>query len=99
MEECADPLQLAVDITFGTASDADSDLPEVFSLPDPRAPKNVGLEIADADRKTIRPGVPVSFNAVETGKSFPFNVRFRETKDTVRGGVVSRPVTVLVNFR
>lgn len=99
VEECAEPVGLVADVTFGTPADADADMPAVFSLPDPRAPKNVGLEIADGDRKTIRPGVVASFNAVGSGKDFPFNVRFRETKDTVRGGVVSRPVTVLVNFR
>ncbi|MET0254741.1 MAG: fimbrial protein [Luteibacter sp.] len=99
VEECAEPVGLVANITFGTTADADPYMPEIFSLPGSRAPENVGLEIADGDKKTIKPGVLAQFNALGTGKSYPFNVRFRETKMTAGGGVVNRPITVMVDFR
>jgi type 1 fimbria pilin len=98
VEECQEPVGMVASFTFGTQADADSDNAEVFSLKGTDAPENVGLEIGDGSRKTIRPGEEARFNALGTGEDFVFNVRLRETKPTVRGGRFQRPVTVLVNF-
>lgn len=98
VENCLEPVGMVAHFTFGTPADADADTPELFSLRGSDAPENVGLEIGDSRRNTIKPGEEVRFNAVGTGEDFVFNVRLRETKPTVRGGRFRRPVTVLVDF-
>jgi len=98
VENCLEPVGMVAHFTFGSSADADSDTPELFSLRGNDAPENVGLEIGDSRRNTIKPGEEVRFNAVGTGEDFVFNVRLRESKPTVRGGRFRRPVTVLVDF-
>ncbi|SEW28428.1 fimbrial protein [Luteibacter sp. 329MFSha] len=95
VQECAEPVGLVAKFTFGTQNDADGDNPDLFRL---TGPQNVGLELGNADKKTMRPGEEIRMNALGTGKDYEFYVRLRETKPTVRGGVVKLPVAVLVEF-
>lgn len=97
MAECKEPVGMIARFTFGTAADVDPVDPTLFSLP-ADGPENVGLELADADKAAILPGRVWRGNAVAAGKSFEFLARLRETRDTVRGGTFTRPVTVLVEF-
>ncbi|NID16413.1 fimbrial protein [Luteibacter yeojuensis] len=97
VQECLEPVGMIASFTFGAPSDADPDAAQLFSIP--RGPQNVALEIADTRKNTIRPGVPVDFNALGTGEDFVFNARMRGTKQPVGAGEFSRPVTVLVDFR
>jgi hypothetical protein len=63
-----------------------------------RGPKNVAMELGTKDRKTIAPGVPIEMNALGSGGAYDFNVRLRETKPTVEGGVFSRVIRVQVDY-
>lgn len=98
VKECKEPVGLVASFTFGTSADRDPDNPKLISLSGADAPENVGIEIADRHKDTIEPGVPITLNALETGEAFEFNARLRETRSNVRGGRISRPVTVLVEF-
>jgi len=96
--ECKEPLGMIAQFTFGTPSDADADLPSVFSMKDSGS-KNVGIEIADKHEKTIRPGELFETNALASGEFFQFNARLRETRPSViGGGAFLRPVTVQIDF-
>ncbi|HEY4292567.1 fimbrial protein [Luteibacter sp.] len=96
VQECQEPVGMIASFTFGTAADADSSVPDLFSLRG--GPANVALEIGDNRKSTIKPGVPARLNALGTGEDFVFNVRMRGTNPSVGGGQFRRPVTVLVNF-
>lgn len=96
VEKCAEPVGMIANFTFGTPADADPVVGGLFSL---SGPENVGLELANDDKKVlIRPGEPFAANALGTGRSYEFNVRLRETRPTVRGGDFHRPVVVQVDF-
>ncbi|MDR6937659.1 fimbrial protein [Luteibacter sp. 3190] len=95
VEKCPEPLGMVARFTFGGAGDADADNPDLFRL---TGPENVGLELGDANKKTMRPGQLIRMNALGPGEDYEFYARLRETKPTVRGGIVNRDVTVLVDF-
>ncbi len=95
VKHCSDPVGLIARFTFGGAGDADATHPAWFSL---RGPKNVAMELGSKDRQTIAPGVPIEMNALGSGEAYDFNVRLRETKPTVEGGVFSRVIRVQVDY-
>ncbi|MGA7439071.1 MAG: hypothetical protein WBW32_13200 [Luteibacter sp.] len=95
MESCSDPVGLAVRFRFGSAADAEPGHPEWFKL---SGPDNVALELGDESKATIAPGRELEKSAVRTGRQYDFNVRLRETRDTVRGGTFRRPITVEVRY-
>jgi len=98
VEECLEPVGMIAKFTFGMPSDADADLPEVFSMAGSGS-KNVGLELGDEDHRTMEPGKPIQLNALGTGKDFVFAARLRETRPSVEGGgAFVRPVRVQVDF-
>ncbi|HEY4090370.1 MAG TPA: hypothetical protein VGN46_02550 [Luteibacter sp.] len=95
MESCSDPVGLAVRFRFGREADAEPGHPGWFSL---SGPENVALELGDESKATIAPGHELEKSAVRTGGRYDFNVRLRETRDTVRGGTFRRPITVEVRY-
>lgn len=92
---CSDPVGLVAQFRFGTAGDAEPGHPEWFTLP---GPQNVAMELGNKDKRTMAPGQTVSLNALGAGERYDFNVRLRETRDTVGGGVFHRPVRVEVEY-
>jgi hypothetical protein len=92
---CSDPVGLLAQFRFGTAGDAEPGHPEWFTLP---GPQNVAMELGNKDKRTMAPGQTVPLNALGAGERYDFNVRLRETRDTVRGGAFHRPVRVEVEY-
>lgn len=99
VENCDDPTILA-DITFGAASDADANNPDLFSM-NSSGPAGLGIAIASVGTSstTMLPGQTQTFPTVLTGQSFPFQARLQPTTGQVTAGTVNRGVTVVVNFR
>jgi type 1 fimbria pilin len=96
VEQCQEPVGLVAQFTFGTKADGVAGQPDLFSL---EGPTNVGLELGDEYKRNVSPGVPSRLNALGSGKAYTFHARLRETQATVRGGMFSRAVNVLVEFR
>lgn len=97
VEQCPDPSGLMTKFTFGQIADADSDLPNVFSM-QAGGPRNVGIELATAAKATIEPGRPFQTPALGAGKQYDFLVRLRETRPDAQPGVIDRPITVTVDY-
>ena len=96
VDQCQEPVGLVARFTFGTAADGVIGQPDLFSL---EGPSNVGLQLADENKRTVAPGVSARLNALGSGKAYLFHARLKETQPTVRGGNFSRAVNVLVEFR
>jgi type 1 fimbria pilin len=96
VEQCQEPVGLVAQFTFGTKADGVAGQPDLFTLD---GPTNVGLELGDEYKRNVSPGVPSRLNALGSGKAYTFHARLRETQATVRGGMFSRAVNVLVEFR
>jgi type 1 fimbria pilin len=97
VDECKEPVGQIARFTFGNATDADPNARDLFRMLG-SAPAHVGLEIANAGKRTIEPGKPYEVNALATGEDFDFFVRLRETLYSVGAGAFTRPVTIRVDF-
>jgi type 1 fimbria pilin len=98
VEECQDPIGAVASMTFGTPADQDAINPALFSIT-AGGSQNVALELGKSDKSTIEPGKLFQLNALGTGEHYEFNARFKETRPTVMGGNVNRPVLVKVEFQ
>jgi type 1 fimbria pilin len=96
---CSDPTILA-DITFGTASDADANNTDLFSM-NPGGPDGLGIAISNVGTTStaMLPGQTQTFPTVLTGQSFPFQAQLQPTTGPVTAGTINRGVTVVVNFK
>jgi type 1 fimbria pilin len=98
VKECQDPVGAIANMTFGTAADQDAINPTLFSITSGGS-QNVALELSQSDKRTIEPGKLFQLNALGTGENYEFNARFKETRATVMGGKINRPVLVKVEFQ
>jgi major type 1 subunit fimbrin (pilin) len=100
MTNCDDPTGRLVDVTFGSATDQDSNNRNLFSL-NTGGPTGIGIALStnDGADSAVLPGATNTFPGVATGGTYKFRARMERTSASLTAGEFSRPVTVLVNYR